>query len=262
MRSICSITRIRLIQRRLGKTAWPTKKRHEWSLELEVKLYIRTLLFPLVILAVSAFSTLADSADLSRHWQTHLWVHEHSDVEVNVYHFPNGTIRGVGRFSNGLQTIDRKYSLGIFVENTDGEVWHMIINERVPPTGLGGTQVKWKAEEMAVTGKVLKVYAEAKILNNQSGTFGLRVECDYGTQDTNCKWPKPFYEKEKGNLFSNYTAATEKSKVNICAGFQPRSWHTEEIGYWTECNPKTGAISERSRVLDRPIPLCKGCPIR
>lgn len=204
---------------------------------------------------------LAESGNLSRHWHTHLWVHEHSDVEVNVYHLPNGTIRGVGRFSNGLQTIDRKYALGIFVENTDGEVWHMIINELVPPTGLGGTQVKWKTDEMSVSGTVQRVYASAKILNNQSGVFGLKVECEYGAQDTKCKWPKPFYKKEKEKVFSGYVVAVEKAKVNICAGFDPQAWHTVEVGYWKECNSKTGAITEHSKVLKHPIPPCPGCAI-
>ncbi|UOA18102.1 hypothetical protein DSM14862_00860 [Sulfitobacter indolifex] len=204
---------------------------------------------------------LADSHNFSRHWHTHLWVWEHSDVEVNVYHLPNGTIRGIGRFSNGLQTIDRKYALGIFVETAAGEVWHMIINERVPPSGAGGTQVKWKSDEMLISGEVLNVYAEAKILNKQSGTFGLTVKCKYGEQETKCKWPKPFYEKEKGNLLAKYAAATEKGKVDICAGFEPRAWNTVYTGNWTECDSATGVISEQSKSLERPIPKCPACAI-
>jgi hypothetical protein len=190
-----------------------------------------------------------------------LWLWEKSDVEVNVYHLPNGTIRGIGRFSNRLNDVDRKYAIGIFVENTAGEVWHMIIKDRVPPTGFGGTEVKWKSSDMIISGEVKNVYVEGKILNSRSGTFGITLKCEYGEQETQCKWPKPFYEKEKGNLFPKYTAAIEKDKVNICAGFVPRSWNTVEVGYWTECNSTTGVISEHSKVLDVPIPSCPGCPI-
>ena len=232
---------------------------------------IRITLVPklhlLLIKALATFSlwaslAAAETVPLSQHWHTHLWVHDHSDVEVNVYHLPNGTIRGVGRFSNGLQTIDRKFDLGIFVENTDGEVWHMVINELVPPTGPGGTQVKWKTAEMMIRGEVQKVYARAVILNNQSGTFSIKIECDYGQQGTHCELPKPSHEAESLGQFGGYGVATKQSPVNICAGFDPQSWHTTEVGYWKQCDPSTGAITELSKVLDRPIPVCPTCPIK
>lgn len=221
---------------------------------------LKPLLLPPLFLFFSS-SAFAEADSLSRHWHAHLWLWEHSDIEVDVYHLPNGTIRATGRFSNGLQTIDRKYALGIFVENSSDEVWHMIINERVPPTGAGGTQVRWKADDMPVTGEVSNVYIEGKILNDQSGVFGLQIDCEYGQQETKCKWPKPFYEEEKGNLFPTYTAAAEMGKVDICQDFQSQTWNTVEVGYWTECNSRTGVISEHSKVLDKPIPPCPGCAI-
>lgn len=81
------------------------------------KTYFATMILVIGI----ALSTVANASELSRKWEHHFWIHEHTDLSLQVFHLPNGAIRALGRFSNGLQTVDRTITANIVVKNTDGE---------------------------------------------------------------------------------------------------------------------------------------------
>jgi hypothetical protein len=225
-------------------------------------MFYRLICLLLASFLLAGFSAPAKSDELSRQWEHHFWIHEHTDLNLKVFHLPNGTIRVRGRFSNGIQTVDRTISATVFIENDAGEIWHMTINERVPMTLLGGTQVRFKEQDMAITGSVTKVSAIASIIN-RGESFGLGIKCKGdGSPDTSCNWDLK-YENKPDKIIESAHPLTEREMVNICSGFQSNTWVNipAQTGNWTECNPRTGAISEHSRVLEHPIYPCEGCPL-
>lgn len=227
-------------------------------------MYIGSVIFSLVTFAFMAVSSPANSADLSRQWEHHFWIHDYTDLNLRVFHLPNGTIRASGRFSNGLKTAIRTISVIVLVENDMGEIWHMKIIERVPSTGFGGTQVRYKEQDMVISGNVSKVRAVASIIDSGE-SFSIEIECeDGGTPETGCKldWSSD-YENNPDRLIGSSHTLIEGEKVNICAGFQSNTWvnYPAQTGHWTECDPKSGIISKQSKALEHKIYPCRGCQI-
>ncbi|MEM8575867.1 MAG: hypothetical protein AAGF48_14725 [Pseudomonadota bacterium] len=204
-----------------------------------------------LMLAV-AVSLPASASNMSRTWQHHFWVWEHADVHVSVFHLPNGNLRVSGRFSNGMKSVDRTISVTVLAETRDGAFWKMTVNERVPMTGFGGTQVRSKSQEMPVPDHIEKVYATASIVSDGQ-TFSISLKCK--NEAEKCRL-QPKYKEEARKLLKVSKEIPEGTPVNICAGFRSKTWvnWAAQTTNWQKCDPKSGNISEHSEVATRPLP--------
>lgn len=126
----------------------------------------------------------------------------------------------------------------------------MEVTERVPLTGLGGTQVRWKQHEVMISGSVSQVMATASIVDSGK-SFGIKLKC--GADGCTPKEIK--YKDKVDKVIKSSVVLTERTSVNICSGFKSKTWvnYTAQTGHWTECDPRTGVISEHSKALKHTI---------
>lgn len=189
--------------------------------------------------------------ELSRKWEGHLWIKdyvnfkiEHTDVVATVYHSPNNTLRVVGRFSNGLQTRDVTFSLTIFAELTNGEVYVLQMYERVPQTGAGRTNVSFKSDLMSVPGNIAKVTAFSGVVSSGL-SVGIKIKCKTGQKGTACSPKDGKYSKKPGVSFETSLTLPELDRVNQCAGVKPTSVaRNGSFKITRACNVNTGQVSE------------------
>lgn len=194
-------------------------------------------------------SSMLYATDLSRSWQGHLWIKdyvnfeiEHTDVQVHVYHTPDKTLRVNGRFSNGLQTRDVTFSLAVFAELSGGEVHILQMYERVPATGPGKTNVKWKEDAIKVPGTITSIMAFSGVVS--SGVkVSTSIKCK--VEDSFCLPKSGKYKKKPGVAFETGMQLVEGRLINLCAN--ARSTEASRDGATLtirECDPKSGEKSE------------------
>ncbi len=197
----------------------------------------------------------SETSLLSRHWKHLFEISDYTHLTLDVFHMPNGKIKIRGRFSNGMQTVDRTISAMVFVENQDGDVFHEVINERVPMTGFGATNIRYKQQDMSFSGKVVKVWAICWIVVDESSfSIGVQVAGE-GTASSGINWNFEL-NNMPDKIIQSAHVLHETEKVDVCAGFESNVWvnKTSLMGYWTQCDSRTGVVSEHSKGLDKPLP--------
>ena len=187
------------------------------------------------VLAAFSFILVASAAfpsDLSRKWSLFFDnVADKRTTTITVLHLPNSTLRMNGEFSSGERVFDTTFTATIRVTTSDGRNRSFQVNEWVPATRGGSTEVKTKVQDFSVPGTITKVMAQ--------------VDANV----TNAREQVPFYRLPEGEA------------VNICHGFRANIelQAAGQTAIVQKCDPRTGRISTEKHDLKEPIPLCDGC---
>lgn len=222
--------------------------------------YLAPITFVLSFLATTA--AFAED-NLSRNWQGHIWIKDHInhqidhvDTLVTVFHTPDNTLRVTGQFSNGLKTRDTTFSLTVFAEMENSDVYVLQMYERVPMTGFGGTEVRYKTDSMQALGQIKKVTAFSGVVSSGIKA-SIKVKCKI--EDGGCLPADGKFSGKPGVSFETKVVLTEFDPINICANWVPNTWFNFETNkvHYTQCDPRSGVASERTR-LARPEDIPRG----
>ncbi len=182
----------------------------------------------MILLATSA------SADtLSRKWHSGFGdLGFNRTAEITTFHTPSGTFRVSGEFSSGERIFDTKFTTTVRVTTSKGAVLEFSMNERVPATKGGGTEVRYKSQDFQVPGKISSIYAKV---------------------DPNITTPTTVI----------FRSLPEVDPVDICAGYvsQIRVNVAGGKATVTKCNSSTGEETTDTKVLEQLPRHCDNCPL-